>query len=81
MANVISVVAVAVDGQATTETHGLTVSKIIKIRPASANDIAAFPTAVTRIFYEDRKNSYQKNAKQKYLTATAVAAVITACNA
>lgn len=80
MAQVLSVVAVALDGVAYTGTDGLTVSKIRKIRPATSGEMLAFPSALTRIFYEDKISGRATNGIQTYLTATATAAVIAACN-
>lgn len=79
MAVALSVTAVALNGNAYTGTDGIPVANIIRVRPANANEIASFSTALTAIEFKDI--SYASIKKSTELTATATATVITAMNA
>jgi len=70
----LSVVLVAVDNSSNTTTISLNPSDIIEIRPASAEEILQYPTAVTTIEYKDLV--YQSPVKRKAYTATATATVL-----
>ena len=59
--------------------HGISPTKIQDVRPATANEISAYPAALTAIevAYYNNSQVYTGN----YLTGSTVAQVITAANA
>lgn len=80
MAQVITLTPVAKNGFANTGVVGIPVVEgIIVIRPATSDEITNFPTAVSAV--ETRDLQYQQPRKTTYLSATTVAALITATNA
>lgn len=60
-------------------TRGLATNRVISIRPANANEIAKFPTALTAVTF----NAIEGNSSRaiQYLSPTATADVKTAVNA
>lgn len=79
MAQALSVAVIAKNGNAYAATIGIPVVKIYDVRPATADEISAFSTALTAIVCEDIL--YFQPTKRTYLSVTATATVITAMNA
>jgi hypothetical protein len=79
MAVALSLAVIAKNNSAYAATIGLPVQNIYHVRPASADEIANFSTALTAVVVKDVE--YNQPKKTTYLSVTATATVITALNA
>jgi len=79
MAVALSLAVIARNNAAYAATIGLPVQNIYHVRPATADEIAAFSTALTAVVVKDVE--YNQIKKSTYLSVTATATVITALNA
>lgn len=79
MAQALSVAVIAFNNGTYAATIGIPVAKIYHVRPATADEITNFPTALTAVVVEDVQ--YNQIKKSTYLSVTATATVITALNA
>ena len=79
MAQVFTLATIAKNGDAYAVSVGVPTAKVYVIRPATANEILSFPTAVTAVDVEDAV--YNSIKKSTYLSITATATVITAASA
>jgi len=79
MAQVFTLATIALNGSAYAASVGIPTAKTYVVRPATAIEISAFPTAVTAVDVEDAV--YNSIKKSTYLSITATATVITAASA